>query len=168
MLEGEFHSMNELYKAAPNLVPKPIAWGQLSVPSPPTYYFLCDFVDTTGKDPDPIQLCSKLVALHKSSRSPTNMFGFHLNPLRGNLPLNTTWNTSWQDFFVQLFRGSLLLDERINGAWRNLGQLVELVITQVVPQVLGPLVADGRVVKPSLIHGGTYCIEVMADMHEYI
>ncbi|MCJ1384246.1 hypothetical protein MMC17_007362 [Xylographa soralifera] len=144
MLEGEFHSMNELYKAAPNLVPKPHAWGQLTISNPNTYYFLCDFLEITGRNPDPVQLCAKLVALHKSSTSPTNMFGFHINPLRGNLPLQTTWNSSWSDFFIQLFRGTLSLDQKINGTWKNLGQLVEQAITHIVPQVIGPLEADGR------------------------
>ncbi|OIW25255.1 hypothetical protein CONLIGDRAFT_718125 [Coniochaeta ligniaria NRRL 30616] len=154
MLEGEFHSMTELYKVIPELVPKPHAWGQLSVSHPKTYYFLCDFIDMTNQAPDPVQLCSKLVALHRTSKSPTDMFGFHVTPLRGNLPLQTTWNPSWQDFFVQLLLGTLKLDQKINGTWKDLGQLVEWLIAHVVPQVLGPLEADGRTVKPALIHGG--------------
>jgi protein-ribulosamine 3-kinase len=158
MLEGEFHSMNELYEAAPNLAPKPHAWGQLTVSNPKTYYFLCDFIELKSQKPDPVQLCEKLVALHKSSKSPTDMFGFHIKPLRGNLPLETTWNPSWSDFYVQLFRRTLALDQKVNGTWKDIGQLVELAITHVVPQVLGPLEADGRSVKPSLIHGGTYLI----------
>lgn len=156
MLEGEFHSMNELYKVAPNFVPKPHAWGQLTVLNPNTCYFLCDFIETTGQNLDPIQLCTELVTLHRASKSPTNMFGFHVNPLRGNLPLQTTWNPSWSDFFIQLFHGTLSLDQRINGPWKNLGQLVKGVTTHVVPQVLGPLETDGRSIKPSLIHGGMY------------
>ncbi|KAF2118073.1 Fructosamine kinase-domain-containing protein [Lophiotrema nucula] len=132
------------YKVAPSLVPKPYAWGQLTVSSPDTYYLLCDFVETTGLNPDPDQLCAKLVALHKSSKSPTNMFGFHVNPLRGNLPLHATWSATWLDFFIQLFRGTLSLDQKINGERKGLGHLVERVIAHVVPQVLGPLEADGR------------------------
>lgn len=155
MLEGEFHSMNELYKVAPALVPKPYAWGQLTVDNPATYYFLCDFIDKGSQDPDPEALCIKLVAMHKSSKSPTGMFGFHINPvLRGNLPLPTAWNPDWQAFFIQLLRATLSLDQRINGTWKNIGELVEMAITHVVPQVLGPLEADGRSIKPSLIHGG--------------
>lgn len=80
MLEGEFNSMNELYRAAPNLVPKPYGWGQLTVFNPKTYYYLCDFIEFTSQKPDPVPLCKKLVALHKSSMSPNGMFGFHLKP----------------------------------------------------------------------------------------
>ncbi|KAF2785733.1 hypothetical protein K505DRAFT_189463, partial [Melanomma pulvis-pyrius CBS 109.77] len=78
MLEGEFDSMKALHLAAPNLVPKPHAWGQLNVSEPETYFFLCDFIEFTDQNPDPVQLCAKLVALHRSSKSPTDMFGFHI------------------------------------------------------------------------------------------
>ncbi|KAJ4301290.1 hypothetical protein N0V90_003381 [Kalmusia sp. IMI 367209] len=170
MLEGEFHSMNELYKVAPDLVPKPHAWGQLKMASPETYYYLCDFVELVKDVPDPILLCEKLVALHRCSASPSKMFGFHIKPLRGNLPLDTTWNPSWKNFFVQLFRGSLASDQAHNGRWsESEQQLAERAMTHVVPQVLGPLEADGRSVKPSLIHGGKYSqrrpIETQADFN---
>ncbi|KAH6632839.1 Fructosamine kinase-domain-containing protein [Chaetomium tenue] len=163
MLEGEFHSMNELYKVAPNLVPKPHGWGQLTVSNPKTYYYLCDFIEFTGQKPDPFQLCEKLVALHKSSKSPTGMFGFHIKPLRGNLPLETTWNPDWLEFFIQLFRRSLALDQKVNGTWKDIGHLVELAIKHVVPRVLGPLGADGRSVKPSLIHGDLWGGKIGTD-----
>ncbi|KAF2841756.1 hypothetical protein M501DRAFT_950654, partial [Patellaria atrata CBS 101060] len=144
--------MNELSKAAPNLVPKPHAWGRLNVSHPNTYYFLCDFIKWTDQNPDSIQLCAKLVKLHKYSKSPTNMFGFHIVTLRGNLSPPTTWNSSWVEFSIQLLRGAVRLDQQINGTWKNLGHHVGRLITHLVPQVLGPLVADTRSVKPSLIH----------------
>ena len=132
--------------------------GQLNVSSPDTYYFLCDFIEMASQPPDPTQLCAKLVELHRSSKSPTNMFGFHVTPCRGNLPLQTSWNLRWADFYIQLLRGSMRLDQQINGTWKNLEQLVEQLATHVVPQVLGPLEAEGRTIKPSLIHGGTFRI----------
>ncbi|MCJ1384891.1 hypothetical protein MMC17_008009 [Xylographa soralifera] len=45
------------------------------------------------------------------------------------------------------------LNREINGTWKNLEQVVDRLITHVVPQVLGPLEAEGRAVKPTLIHG---------------
>ncbi|KAJ5834798.1 Fructosamine/Ketosamine-3-kinase [Penicillium robsamsonii] len=153
MLEGEFNSMVELYKTSPNFVPEPYAWGKLSVSSPATYYFLCDFIEMDNNDPDPIQLATKLVQLHKASKSPTGMFGFHINTCQGSLPQRTAWNPSWVDFYIQLVRGAMALNTEKNGNWKNLEQLVDRLITHVVPQVLGPLEADGRVVKPTLIHG---------------
>ncbi|KAK3377534.1 hypothetical protein B0H63DRAFT_477375 [Podospora didyma] len=95
MLEGEFHSMKELSQLAPpNFIPKPHGWGQLTtaVDNPKTYYSLCDFIEFNPQvDPDAVRLCEKLVALHKSSKSPTGMFGLHTKVLRGNIPLETVW-----------------------------------------------------------------------------
>lgn len=153
MLEGEFNSMSELYKTAPTFVPKPYTWGKLNVSNPETYYFLCDFIEMTNENPDPVQLCTKLVQMHQASESPTGQFGFHINTCQGNLPQQTAWNPSWVDFYVQLVKGAMQLNRERNGTWKNLEQVVDRLITHVVPQVLGPLEAEGRVVKPTLIHG---------------
>lgn len=115
MLESEFQSMDDIHKVSETFIPKSYGWGQLSVSEPKTYYYIRDFLDLKNQDPDPVGLCKKLVALHKSSRSPTGMFGFQIKPVRENLPLETAWNQSWPKFFEQLFRGSLALDEKING-----------------------------------------------------
>ncbi|KAH4029372.1 protein-ribulosamine 3-kinase [Parastagonospora nodorum] len=163
MLEGEFESMKALHATNPSIVPEPYAWGQLHVTEPPTYFFICDFIELSNQNPDAIQLCSKLVTLHRSSRSPNNQFGFHINPLRGNLPLNTTWTTSWKEQFIQILRGTMALDQRINGTGQEMCELVESVVELVVPQVLGPLEAEGRTVKPSLIHGDLWGGNVGTD-----
>ena len=153
MLEGEFNSMCELYNTAPTFVPKPYTWGQLNISSPDTYYFLCDFIEMTNQIPDPVQLCTKLVQLHQTSVSPTGKFGFHINTCQGNLPQQTAWNSTWVDFYVQLLQGAMQLNRERNGTWKNLEQVVDRLITHVVPQVLGPLEKEGRAVKPTLIHG---------------
>jgi len=153
MLEGEFNSMVELYKTAPKFVPRPYTWGQLNVASPKTYYFLCDFIEMVNRNPDPVQLCTKLVQMHQASVSPTGKFGFHINTCQGNLPQLTAWNPSWVDFYIQLVRGAMQLNREICGTWKNLEQCVDRLITHVVPQVLGPLESEGRTVKPTLIHG---------------
>jgi fructosamine-3-kinase len=93
------------------------------------------------------------------------MFGFHLEPFRGNLPLATAWNPNWPELFIRLFQRSLALDQKVNGTWKDLGYLVGLAITHVVPRVLGPLQADGRAVKPTLIHGGTFSMVGKQDNH---
>ncbi len=166
MLEGEFNSMGELYKMAPNFVPKPYAWGKLNVSDPDTYYFLCDFIDMTNQNPDPVQLCTKLVQLHQASESPTGKFGFHFNTCQGNLPQQTAWNASWVDFYIQLVRGAMQLNKERNGKWKNLEQVVDRPITHVVPQVLGPLEAEGRTVKPILIHGDLWDGNIGTDFED--
>lgn len=163
MLEGEFNSMCELYNTAPTFVPEPYTWGKLNVSNPDTYYFLCDFIEMTNQNPDPVQLCTKLVQMHRSSESPTGQFGFHINTCQGNLPQQTAWNPSWVDFYIQLLRGAMQLNRERNGPWKNLEQVVDRLITHVVPQVLGPLEAEGRIVKPALIHGDLWDGNVGTD-----
>ena len=156
MLEGEFESMCELYKIAPGFVPKPYTWGKLNVSDPDMYYLLMDFIEMTNQNPDPIQLCTKLVGMHQASVSPTGMFGFHVVSCPGKLAQQTTWNPSWVDYYVQLLRGAMRLDTEINGKWKNLTQCVDRLISHVVPKVLGPLESNGRTVKPCLIHGNLW------------
>jgi hypothetical protein len=57
------------------------------------------------------------------------------------------------EFYIQLVRGAMQLNRERNGAWKILEQLVDRLITHAVPKVLGQLEADGRVLKPVLIHG---------------
>lgn len=163
MLEGEYHSMCELYGAAPQFVPEPYKFGKLNVSDPDTYFFLCSFIEMTNDNPDPVQLATKLVHLHQNSRSPEGKFGFHFNTCQGNLPQHTAWNSSWVDFYIQLVRGAMKLNKDLNGDWKDLEECVERLITNVVPKVLGPLEADGRVVKPCLIHGDLWDGNVGTD-----
>ncbi|KAJ5657797.1 Fructosamine/Ketosamine-3-kinase [Penicillium longicatenatum] len=156
MLEGEFHSMRELYNANPNFIPKPHAWGKFNISNPDTYYFLCDFIEMSNMTPDPVQFATNVVQLHQASKSPTGMFGFHINTCQGNLPQQTAWNPSWVDYYVQLVKGAMALNKERNGDWKDLEELIDRLITKVVPQVLGPLESDGRVVKPTLIHGNLW------------
>lgn len=153
MLEGEFNSMCELHKTAPKFVPKPYTWGKLNVSGPDTYYFLCDFIAMTNQTPDPDLFGTKLVQMHQASVSPTGMFGFHINTCQGSLAQQTSWNPSWVDYYVQLVRGAMRLNTEINGKWKDLEQCVDRLISHVVPKVLGPLEANGRAIKPCLIHG---------------
>ncbi len=153
MLEGEYNAMVELYKTAPNFVPKPYTWGKLNVSNPDTYYFLCEFIEMTSQIPDPTQSCAKLAQMHQTSVSPTGQFGFHVNTCQGNLPQQTAWNPTWMGVFTQLVNGAMQLNREINGKWKDLEECVDCLITHVIPKLLGPLEANGRKVKPSLVHG---------------
>ncbi|KAJ6024283.1 Fructosamine/Ketosamine-3-kinase [Penicillium herquei] len=153
MLEGEFHSLVELYKANPDFVPNTHTWGKLCVSNPDAYYLLSDFIEMKNQAPDPASFASQVVKSHQASKSPTGIFGFHLNTCQGNLPQQTAWNPSWVRYYIQRLKGAMALNKERNGDWKDLEQLIDRLITHVVPQVLGPLEADGRKVKPTLIHG---------------
>ena len=158
-MEGEFHAMSELYKTTPALVPKPHTWGKLTTPFPPTYFFLCGFVYISDKLPDPAAVGARLAELHRKSVSPTGKFGFHVPTYDGKLPQMVEWDSSWPRFFSKLILGVFRLDVEINGPWKELEDVINAVVDQVVPRLLGALDSEGRTVKPCLIHGDVSLIE---------
>lgn len=52
-----------------------------------------------------------------------------------------------------MLQHSIKIDAQENGTWDALSTISTRVITSVIPLLLGPLESDGRIVKPSLIHG---------------
>jgi protein-ribulosamine 3-kinase len=152
-LEGEFKAMSELFKTMPTLVPRPFAWGKLQLQSPPTYFFLCEFVNISDSLPDPVKLGKCLAELHKESVSPTGQFGFYVPTYDGRLPQITDWESSWTLFFGRLLAGIYQLDIDTNGTWKELDDMMDQTLRHVIPRLLGALESNGRTVKPCLIHG---------------
>lgn len=79
MLQSEFEGVTALHRVVPELVPRPIAWGEYkSIPS--TYFYLADFVPMKHEVPEPQAFCALLARLHKESipLSPKGQFGFHV------------------------------------------------------------------------------------------
>ena len=153
MLCGEFTSMKEIYALVPGLVPVPHGWGRYTKTEPEIYFFLSDFVDMSTTAPDPERLAMRLAELHLKSRSPSDMFGYHVITCDGRLPLTVEWEASWARFFSKLLRGVLKLDAEVNGIWDELDAAAEHLVAAVIPRLLGILQADDRVSKSSLIHG---------------
>lgn len=152
--------MTELYKTVSALIPKPHAWGKLTTQYPPTYFFLCDFVNISDRLPDPVTVGARLAELHQKSVSPTGKFGFHVPTYDGKLPQTVDWDGSWPSFFTKLILGVFKLDVEVNGPWKELEDVLHVVIKQVVPRLLGALESDGKVVKPCLIHGDVSSIDL--------
>ena len=152
-MEGEFNAMTALYEAMPTFVPTPHAWGKFDLPSPQTYFFLCDFVDMNNKLPNPSQFASRLAELHRNSKSPNGKFGFHIPTCHGRFPQCVEWNSSWTSFFTKLLDDVLHKDLQTNGPWPALEKVSQRILSHVLPRLIGGLEADGRFVKPSLIHG---------------
>ena len=47
----------------------------------------------------------------------------------------------------------MVQDAIVSGPWEELDEVFEKLRTIVIPRVLDPLVADGRKLKPCLVHG---------------
>lgn len=153
MMEGEFNSMTELHKLAPSFVPRPFAWGKFHLASPVTHFFLCDFIDMENEMPDPVAFCARLAEIHLNSQSPTGQFGFPVPNCHGKIVQSNEWDPRWTSFFTKLLVSFFKIELGINGPWPEYEQAFEVIVKTVVPQLLDPLQDNGRVLKPSLVHG---------------
>ncbi|MCJ1295788.1 hypothetical protein MMC34_007352 [Xylographa carneopallida] len=153
MLEGEYNAMVALHAVTPSFVPQPLTWGKFHAPDPEMYFFLCDFVDMDIRLPDPVQFCSRLAELHRTSESPTGQFGFHVPTFQGKFEQPVEWDSNWASFWSKLLVDILRRDHETNGPWNDLDTMSQRLLSHVVPRLLGALQANGRVLKPCLIHG---------------
>lgn len=154
MLYGEYESSQIIYRLMDDFVPKPIGVGRYQVPDPPTYFYLSHFVnmDVTVA-PEPAEFTKRLAQLHRVSRSPTGKFGFHVRTCDGQVANTVDWQDSWATFFTRLLLGVCERDLATNGPWIKLERATEQLVNAVIPRLLGCLEAEGRVLKPSIIHG---------------
>ncbi|KAJ5921214.1 Fructosamine/Ketosamine-3-kinase [Penicillium verhagenii] len=148
---GEYVAMNEIYQTLPDFAPKPRGYGKCQ--NQEAHFFICDFLTISHNLPDPVHLGKKLAELHHKSQSPTGKFGFHCTTFDGKLPLNTTWDSNWTSFFTKLMRDVYQLDVEINGFWKELDDAMQITLERLIPRLLHPFTADGRSIKPCLIHG---------------
>ncbi|KAH0558951.1 hypothetical protein GP486_004422 [Trichoglossum hirsutum] len=154
MLKGEFESSKEIYKLMPGFIPEPFGYGRYKAKGTVTYFYLSEFVDMdVTSAPEPVEFTSKLAKLHKTSHSPTGKFGFHVTTCDGKMAHTVEWEESWAVFFRKLLIGVCKLDLETNGPWPELERATEQVATKVVPRLLGALQAEGRQIKPCIIHG---------------
>lgn len=151
MMEGEFNSLTAINKATPGFAPKVYGWGKFDKSE--TYYLLMDFLDLKMVLPDPSKLCSKLVEMHQNSESPTGKFGFPLPTCHGKHIQPNDWDESWCRFFTRLITIFFETDVEVNGPWKEYEEAFKVLKTHTIPQVLEPLQSDGRVLKPTLVHG---------------
>jgi protein-ribulosamine 3-kinase len=171
-LKGEFTSTHAIHSIVPQFCPKPIAWGTFATDAD-AHFYLCKFYDFRGNGndymPDPEDFCRHLATLHKTSESPTGKFGFECVTYNGNLPQDNTWHDSWEAFFANGLRHILnVREERAGPHPPELVALLPPLFDVVIPRLLRPLESDGRVLKPSLVHGDLWCgnVSVLEENEE--
>lgn len=152
-LEGEYTAMSALREVVPAMIPRALAWGKFQLESPPTYFFLAEFKNMSDKLPDPVQLGALIAELHQKSVSPTGQFGFGIQTYDGKLPHNVEWNSDWTDFYAKLLTSAYDHDVKSNGTWPELADTFQTIVGSVIPRLLDALKANGRQIKPCLIHG---------------
>lgn len=161
-LEGEYIGIRELYHSAPELVVKPIAWGQLKEISA-CYFLLMEFKDLVTALPDPVRLGFNLAMMHKNSKSPTGMFGFGIQTYDGARLQSVAWDPSWTSFFSKLLAEAYRQDKETNGVWQEMDLIFDRVQSHLIPRLVGALESDGRSVRPCLIHGDLWDGNVATD-----
>ncbi len=108
--------MTAQLRFVPNLVPKPVAWGTYA-DDPDAHFYMCEFVDMRDRVPTPPDWAAAVSQLHLNSmgKSPNGQFGFHVTTHLSNVPVNNTWNPSWEAFWAQQMKGFFDQEEKVNG-----------------------------------------------------
>ncbi|KAB5545926.1 Fructosamine/Ketosamine-3-kinase, partial [Coniochaeta sp. 2T2.1] len=152
MMEGEFLSLSTIKSVMPDFVPQPYGWGECKS-TPGTYFLVLDFLDLIAEIPDPATFARLLSDLHKKGESPTGMFGFPLPTCHGKIIQPNTWDSNWCRYFTRLITIFYDADMAINGPIPGYVEAFETLKKHVIPRLLEPLQAEGRVIKPCLVHG---------------
>jgi fructosamine-3-kinase len=107
-----------------------------------------------GEVPNATDWATAVSQLHLASlgRSPTGQFGFHVTTHLANVPVNNTWNPSWEAFWAQQMKSLFDREEKVNGADETLAGLRAAFFGTAIPRYLRPLESEGRSVAPCLIH----------------
>ena len=166
MMEGTFAAENALYSAIPTHVPKPLAWGSYKS-QPDMHFYICDFVDMLDDVPSAGQWAETVATLHLNSmgKSPEGKFGFRVTTHLANVPMNNTWNASWEVFWTQQMRSMLEQEETLHGPSEEFSLLKSALFSKVIPRLLRPLETGNRSIKPCLIHSDLWPGNIKPKVH---
>jgi protein-ribulosamine 3-kinase len=159
---GEYESTRALFSVIPDNVPRPVAVGTLAS-NPQKHFLLVEFRDMADELPPVPEFVAVIATLHQKSSSPNGKFGFDV-PTSQSLQLENTWCDTWEEFFTRAMRGTVDLEQAIQGHCDELKELSEKMYTKVIPRLLRPMESGGRSLKPTLVHGDLWHGNVGVDM----
>ena len=153
MMKGASESEKLVYSFIPEYTPKPVGYGSYRS-QPDMHFYVAEYVEMDDAHPDPNAWAEVFITLHIRSmgKSPGGKFGFHIDTHLANIPLDSTWNSSWEKFWAQTFRSMCEKEEVARGPDDDLTRLNKVFQEVVIPRYLRPLESDGRVVYPTLLH----------------
>ncbi|KAJ9633734.1 hypothetical protein H2204_006731 [Knufia peltigerae] len=162
---GEYESTKALHAVIPDHVPRPVAQGALAK-NPGRAFVMFEFKDMIEELPPAAELVAVIAKLHRESHTPNGKFGFSV-PTSQALQLENTWCDTWEEFFSRAFRGTVKLEQEVQGYSEKLQRLADEIVTKVIPRLLRPMEIDGRRLKPTLVHGdlwhGNVAIDAMTE-----
>lgn len=152
-MEGELESMKTLHGVLPELFPAPLAIGTFKS-DPQFHFFLCEFVNMTGKVPTNVNgFAHKLAVLHWIGNSPNGKYGFPIPTYGGRIKQATEWADTWEEYYTRNVKYVLQTEMESQGPDEEITKLSDALILKVIPRLLRPLETGGRSIKPCLIHG---------------
>ncbi|KAK3355600.1 Fructosamine/Ketosamine-3-kinase [Neurospora tetraspora] len=154
IMKGSFEADMALFAFIPTRVPRPIAQGAY-VNSPNTHFYLSEFIKMRdNKLPCPSSWAAAVSDLHLNSMgwSPTGKFGLPTTTHLADVPVDNSWNASWESFWTQQMKSLFNQEERVNGRNEEVSVLRTAYLEKVIPRYLRPLEVDGRSITPCLIH----------------
>jgi fructosamine-3-kinase len=167
LAEGEFHSASAINTVVTGLVPQAIGWGEYhhAEDSSHVFFFLGDFHDMDlSTAPDPVDFAGQIAEMHGKGTSANGMFGFHVPTVIGIMERTVTWEKSWAKSFTHQLQDVIKYDNETNGPWPEYDAACRQLIDVVIPRLLGALQADGREIRPALVHGDLWEQNVGTDM----
>ncbi|KAI0143658.1 Fructosamine kinase-domain-containing protein [Xylariaceae sp. FL1272] len=153
MMKGGFEAEKALHEFVPEFVPRPIAYGTYKT-QPDTHFYISEFVEMLDEVPSACGWASAVAALHKRSmgRGPTAQFGFPTTTHLANVPVDNSWNPSWEKFWAQQMKSLLDREEALHGSNAEYTKLKQAFFDVVIPRYLRPLQSNGRSIDPCLCH----------------
>jgi protein-ribulosamine 3-kinase len=147
----------------PDNVPQPITTGAYAS-NPKKHFYLAEYRDMVDELPPVPELAALIANLHQKSASPNGKFGFAV-PTSQSLQLDNAWCDTWEEFFTRAVRGTVKLEQSIQGQNEELDQLTEQLCEKVIPRLLRPMESGGRQLKPTLVHGDLWHGNVGVDVN---
>ncbi|MCJ1462014.1 hypothetical protein MMC07_000614 [Pseudocyphellaria aurata] len=153
MMRGAFEAEKALYSVIPDHVPKPLAWGCYKSKTD-HHFYLCGFENMVDDLPSPDAWARTVARLHLRSmnKAPKGKFGFHVTTYLANVPVENTWNQSWESFWTQQMKSLLEQEEKTRARDERFSVLKSALYNNVIPRLLRPLETENRIVKPCLLH----------------
>lgn len=147
-MRGEFESAKAIYDLRKDFHPRPIAYNPYKS-NGDQWFFLCEFHDFADGLVEPRGFCKRLANLHRSSFSSNGKFGFHYPTSEAD----EEWNDTWEECYTKMIRKLLEKEWKCHGPDKTLARLSAHFLQIVTPSLSRPLETEGRLVKPSLVHG---------------
>ena len=166
MFRGEHASLNAIHQAVPSFCPASLVHGAMEE-TPGSHFLVTEFLvlepkslATSTKTGSGMTLAAKLAKLHNTPAPiPVGyqkpVFGFPVTTCCGSTPQLNDYKESWADFYAEnRLRAILAQGENANGKDKEVRSLVEKVIDDVVPRLLGDdHLNEGKGVIPVVVHG---------------